>query len=129
MAYIDELSSRINQLIEVFTKGNVSEFGRIFNKTPDTIRTYIGNKGKLSMPGTEFIAELVEKLGISSDWILLGKGDMIKKEIDVTEVTPEFLLKRFEELVLENKKLREENVLLKNQKKGNGYSLVAEPAP
>ena len=68
-------------------KQNVSGFSRLIDFRGDTISTYIGKKGDLRMPGAEFISILVEKLGISSDWILLGRGEMIpEKTYQVTQI-------------------------------------------
>ena len=91
MSYIDEISARINQVIDHFSskkgKQNVSGFSRLIDFRGDTISTYIGKKGDLRMPGAEFISILVEKLGISSDWILLGRGEMIpEKTYQVTQI-------------------------------------------
>ena len=110
------------------------------------------------MPGAEFISILVEKLGISSDWILLGRGEMIpEKTYQVTQIfEPETQIvhKEFEEAKkligtlqktldiinsefskkneeLEN--LRNENSHLKNMLVGKkqypGSDLAAEPLP
>ena len=91
MSYLNEISARINQVIDHFSskkgKQNVSGFSRLIDFRGDTISTYIGKKGDLRMPGAEFISKLVEKLGISSDWILLGRGEMIpEKTYQVTQI-------------------------------------------
>lgn len=91
MSYIDEISARINQVIDHFSskkgKQNVSGFSRLIDFRGDTLSTYIGKKGDLRMPGAEFISILVEKLGISSDWILLGRGEMLEeKTYHVTQI-------------------------------------------
>ena len=91
MSYLNEISDRINQVIDHFSskngKQNVSGFSRLVDFRGDTISTYIGKKGDLRMPGAEFISILVDKLGISSEWILLGRGEMIpEKTYQVTQI-------------------------------------------
>ena len=158
MDYLSEISIRINQVIKHFTNGNVSKFSRMLDEIPDTVSTYIGKKGKISMPGIEFISKMVDVFGISSDWILLGNGEMLPdKEYQVTQIfEPETQIvhKEFEEAKkligtlqktldiinsefskkneeLEN--LRNENSRLKNMLVGKkqypGSDLAAEPLP
>lgn len=87
MDYSAEISARINQVITHFTGGNVSKFSRMIDIIPDTVSSYMGKKGKISMPGAEFISKLVDILGISSEWILLGKGEMLpEKNYQVTQI-------------------------------------------
>ena len=94
MDYLSEISARINQVITHFAGGNVSGFARMIDVIPDTVSTYIRKKGKISMPGAEFISKMVDILGISSDWILLGKGEMLKEDnYHVTKIyEPETLI-------------------------------------
>ena len=80
MEYKDELAARINTIIEHFAEGRPTNLARILDIHPDTLGFYIGKKGKISNAPAEFISKLVDKLRISSDWILLGKGEMMQDE-------------------------------------------------
>ena len=87
MDYSAEISARINQVITHFTGGNVSKFGRMIDVIPDTVSTYLGKNKRITMPSAEFISKLVDKFGISPEWILLGKGEMIpEKTYQVTQI-------------------------------------------
>lgn len=87
MAYKNEISERIKRLMEEFGGNSPSKFGKIFGRSESNIRTYTGQKNKISMPGADFIGELIDKLGISSDWILFGRGEMIpEKTYQVTQI-------------------------------------------
>ena len=94
MDYLSEISARINQVITHFAGGNVSKFSRMIDVIPDTVTTYLGKKGVIRMPGAEFISKMVDIFGISSDWILLGKGEMLKEDnYHVTQIyEPETLI-------------------------------------
>lgn len=162
MSYLNEISDRINQVIDHFSskngKQNVSGFSRLVDFRGDTISTYIGKKGDLRMPGAEFISILVDKLGISSEWILLGRGEMIpeityqvtqifepdipivqkeleqaKKLICTLQKTLEIINDEFSKTNEELEALRIENSRLKNMLVGKkqypGSDLAAEPLP
>lgn len=87
MAYKNEISERIKRLMEEFGGNSPSKFGKIFGRSESNIRTYTGQKNKISMPGADFIGEVIDKLGISSDWILFGRGEMFpEKTYQVTQI-------------------------------------------
>lgn len=62
----------LEQLINHFTDGNKSKFANILEVKPQTINTWIVRN--------TFDAELIYSKceGVSGDWLLSGKGDMIK---------------------------------------------------
>ena len=80
MSYIDEISSRIRLVVRELAGDNNSELERMIGVDEARIRTYTRKNKKPSMPSAEFIAILVRELGISYEWILQGKGDMIEKK-------------------------------------------------
>ena len=85
----------------------------------DSGMTYgiLGQKGGIN---EENLLKFTEKYqDINTRWLLLGEGDIIQttktrdideeiKEIEekLPEITPDFLLKRYEELVIENSELK-----------------------
>ncbi len=117
---------RILYLVDTQANGNIAQFARIIGVGDQTIRSIVTYKR--NYPSYEVIVKIIQKFEwLSLEWFLLGKGKVQKSNLKITEVTPDFLLKRFEELVIENKKLREENSRLKYEKKGDNFPLVAEP--
>lgn len=132
MSYLDEISDRINQVVDHFTlkddKQNVSAFSKMIDFRPDTISTYIGKKGKISMPGAEFISLLVGKLGICSEWMLLGKGEMFRtNETEKLKVTDgnKYLVDRFEEVISELSDIKRE-VIKKDERISQLMEHIAE---
>jgi|GEM_PF-767930 len=87
----------------------------------DSGMTYgiLGQKGGIN---EENLLKFTEKYrDINTRWLLLGEGDIIQttktrdideeiKEIEekLPEITPDFLLKRYEELVIENSELKKQ---------------------
>ena len=124
----ENIFDRIRYIIEIEANGNIAAFARMVGVGDQTIRsiaTYERN-----YPGYEVILRICQTFEwLSCEWLIMGIGEYKKSEIKVTEVTPNFLLNRVEELAVENKVLREENSRLKNEKKAGGYSMVAEPTP
>ena len=74
---------------------------------------------------------------INSVWLRTGEGNIIKEAITTktnvfsdSDNEMKLLLNRIEELAIENNKLKEENKLLKKEKKyqqTTGYDIAAEP--
>ena len=158
MEYKDELAARINLVIEHFAKGKPTNLARMLDIHPDTLGFYIGKKGKISNAPAEFISKMVEVLRISSDWILLGEGEMIPEQrYVVTEIyepeskgtsveleqaislistlkkTLDIINNEFSKTNEELERLREENSHLKNKLSEKSFNtsshLVAEDPP
>lgn len=70
-----ELSDRINEVCNRLFDGNKSLFAR----TIDTGEANIRNMIKGVIPRTDIIADIAVKCGISPDWLLLGRGEMMDK--------------------------------------------------
>ena len=77
------------------------------------------------MPPAEIIAAIVDKVEINPEWLLLGKGEMLKKDIQENNTSPEWLLDRLEKFCLENERLRCEIKRLEILKKNNDVNVVA----
>jgi hypothetical protein len=103
----------------------------------DSGMTYgiLGQKGGIN---EENLIKFTEKYrDINTKWLLLGEGDIIQdaerkniqeqiKEIEekLPEITPDFLLKRYEELVIENSELKKQ---LSEGKKNELHGLPFDP--
>jgi phage repressor protein C with HTH and peptisase S24 domain len=72
---MDDISQRIKQLVDEFGKGNNSKFAEILGTSEANIRNYISGR----QPKYDFLNALTSKLEISCEWLLAGKGDMLKK--------------------------------------------------
>ncbi len=83
--YKHQLANRLNTILDTIFNGNVSKFGKSIGVTEGSIRGYIGEKKdkdgavRIVTPSAEIIASIVDRVGICSEWLITGKGEM-KKE-------------------------------------------------
>ena len=68
------ISKRIEQLVEVVSAGNKSEFARVVGISEANVRNYIAGK----LPKFDTLFALVEKLEINAEWLLSGEGEIFK---------------------------------------------------
>jgi hypothetical protein len=131
MDYKHQLSSRLKLILDNVFKGNMSRFGHAIGMTEGSIRGYIvGKKDKdgnyrLVVPSAEVIATIADNVGINSEWLLLGRGEMLKKDEDANK-SPELLLDRLENYCRENERLRLELQRLNYSKKNNDEHVVSK---
>lgn len=93
-------------------------------------RAYINNTKHLSADKLKNI--FTEYPNLSIEWLLTGKGEMLKDDnMQVSKATPDFLLKRYEELVAEKTRkddeitaLKKEIANLKREKKAKSPSSI-----
>lgn len=123
---------RIREIQLMFFKSQL-EMANFFGRSQSTFNGWFRADNP---PSVDFIIELLTKMRtINAEWLLLGIGEMekAKSELSSIEITPanEYLIKRFEELVVENtnqkntiKELEEEITRL--TKKNSGYDVAAE---
>jgi hypothetical protein len=74
---VKDINLRIKELRDLYFDKNNVKMALFFNTNEANIRNYI-NKG---LPKTEFIINVSEKLEINFDWLLTGKGTMLKSEV------------------------------------------------
>lgn len=90
------INERIKLIIDLKTNGNASAFSRLTGIPQATLKDIVG--GRLNKPGFEVLEKIlnVEALNISTDWLMLGEGKMLKGaksiEEDLKPVTVERLL-------------------------------------
>jgi len=70
------ISNRISDLVEHFAEGKNTKFAELVGTNEANIRNYRSGK----MPKFDFIYKVCEKLEISFDWFILGKGTMFDKK-------------------------------------------------
>jgi hypothetical protein len=122
------VNKRINELAEKFFSGNNVRFAEFLSTSEANIRNYRSNKE----PKLEILNRIVDKLEISYEWLLTGKGQMLKSDTnDMYNVEPSasepapgpapvsvdfaFMLERYEKLARENERLKAEIQELKKR--------------
>ena len=58
---------------------NKAAFARAVEISPTTLASYLNPK-KASKPTSDFLCDVVEKLGINAVWLLTGQGEMEEKQ-------------------------------------------------
>lgn len=101
-----------------------------FEKSINASNGYVNSIHK--SVGIDKLNDIIEKYpNLNIEWLLSGKGEMIKNSsIEIKPVDNEWLLRRFEELVAENALLKRENEELKFSRGAPsdtpGYDLSSE---
>lgn len=75
---MNDINFRIKSLIDIFCKGNNSAFARKVGAKENNIRHYLNG----TEPKFSFLKKLTEELDINPEWLLTGKGDMLKEKND-----------------------------------------------
>lgn len=83
----NEINNRILLIINELFNGNVSAFSRAVSVKQPTLNTIIGERK--SKPSFEVIHSIANAsaLNISIDWLITGKGDMLKKDIPASHTS------------------------------------------
>ena len=76
MEEISSIYTRIKELVDYFCEGNNSKFAALVGSSEANIRNYIAGR----QPKFDFISSIAKNLEISYDWLLTGRGSMLKKE-------------------------------------------------
>lgn len=100
MDYNTLLSKRLKIILNEQFGGNYSAMSRLMGVTDGALGSYIrGKKQKdgsirISTPSAEVIANIINNLGINSEWLLFGTGDMKVKQTTnvVSEPEQEYIL-------------------------------------
>lgn len=82
---IPPINQRIKEIVKFYNDNNVREFCRkIGLEAPQKVnRLFLVNEdnGKYPVPSTEIILTILNKFDkISAEWLLLGKGEMLRPE-------------------------------------------------
>lgn len=76
MEEISSIYTRIKELVDYFCEGNNSKFAALVGSSEANIRNYIAGR----QPKFDFISSIAKNLEISYDWLLTGRGSMLKEE-------------------------------------------------
>lgn len=82
-----DIGLRITELVEHFADGVNTRFAEMIGTSEANIRNY--RSGKMT-PKYDFIFNICSKLEINYEWLILGRGNMFKENINYTikEATP-----------------------------------------
>lgn len=89
------VQKRIREIADKLFEGNISAFCRAINVKQPTMNTIIGERQ--SRPSYEVLSNIInaETLNISAEWLLVGRGEMLKSSTskeDSSPITPERLM-------------------------------------
>lgn len=68
------ISERIQALIDTFCNGKNSQFAKAIGVAESNIRSYLAG----TQPKFDILSNIASKFAISCEWLLTGKGDMLK---------------------------------------------------
>lgn len=129
------INERFEELIKKLYNGNKRAFATTLGISPTVIENVVGKRrGK---PSYDVIEKICANANISPEWLLTGKGNMLREQTEQTEssstqtdVTPSQMLEEIKALSVkighleaENKMLREQ---VQNKRQYNPYPSVAE---
>ena len=106
MAYSDGMKNRIKELIDKLADGMTTHFAVKVGIQYQSVGNWI--KEKPAIPRSDHLATICKKLGVNSEWLLLGKGEMFDRRIgkknawsDLWEVNTDYFSSRLVDLHLE----------------------------
>lgn len=73
---MNNINFRINELVSHFSNGNNSDFAKKVGVNEANVRNYIGS----TEPKFSFLEKIVNTFEISYEWLLTGKGSMLKTD-------------------------------------------------
>jgi transcriptional regulator with XRE-family HTH domain len=127
MKNLEDIGQRIELLVAELTGGNRSLFASKIGTSETNIRNYINGR----LPKSDTLLKIVTCFDVSANWLLTGKGDMIKNteesvdnktltvlmdEIKISNQEIGSLKKTIDELMEENKQLKEKLKHIGNKK-------------
>lgn len=74
-----DIALQIQNIIDKRFNHNKAAFARAVEISPTTLASYLNPK-KASKPTSDFLCDVVEKLGINAAWLLTGQGEMGEKQ-------------------------------------------------
>ena len=126
------INERIKIIVDKFANGKNTELARILSTSEANIRNYTSNV----MPKFDILSKIVTSFDISPEWLLTGKGNMLREQTEQTEssstqtdVTPSQMLEEIKALSVKIGHLEAENKMLREQvqNKGSVLNRVGNP--
>lgn len=72
---MNELSDRLQILVDVYFNHNKAAFARACKIPPTTLTAYFNPK-KRSLPNAEYLESIIRATGVNANWLLTGEGEM-----------------------------------------------------
>lgn len=125
---MNDISDRILYLVDKEAGGSAEKFGEMTGYSGQAIRNV--SDLKRNRPSLDLIRSILQTyVWINPDWLLFGKEPIKREKQDNSNEPPEWLLRRVEELAIENNELKKELCRLTNAKKNNDINHVKEHDP
>lgn len=78
---METINDRMQQIADVYYGGNKAAFAKAIGIAPTSITNYIG-KQRASKPSSDLLEKIVNSLDVDAMWLLTGKGDLKRKQIE-----------------------------------------------
>jgi transcriptional regulator with XRE-family HTH domain len=126
---MNDISERIRYLVNIEANGSADKFGVKTGFSGQTIRNV--TETKRNKPSLDLVRNILSTfVYVNPDWLLFGKEPLKRRDNspdnNISELTPEWLLKRIEELAIENNDLKKEICRLTSSKKNDLQNATAE---
>lgn len=120
---MSDIFERIQYLVEKEANGKAEKFGEMIGFSGQAVR-YVSNLRRNNPNFKMLVAILETFVWVNPDWLILGRDPIKRCEDEISSISPELLLKRIEELAIENNELKKEIVRLGCTKKNNDIPVV-----
>lgn len=84
-----------NRLKLAMGEHSIADFARLIGWHPETVRRYLTGETR---PPAVFLAKLCDRLPLSPDWLLMGRGPMLRQDRDQAVLDTASLDQIFEQL-------------------------------
>lgn len=122
---MSDIFERILYLVEKEANGKAEKFGEMIGFSGQAVR-YVSNLRRNNPNFKMLVAILETFVWVNPDWLILGRDPMKRSEDEISSISPELLLKRIEELAIENNELKREVVRLGCNKKNSDVPVVGK---
>ena len=122
---MSDIFERIQYLVEKEANGKAEKFGEMIGFSGQAVR-YVSNLRRNNPNFKMLVAILETFVWVNPDWLILGRDPMKRSEDEISSISPELLLKRIEELAIENNELKREVVRLGCNKKNSDVPVVGK---
>ena len=83
---MNSIGQRINKLVKYFSNGNNSDFATKIGVSEANIRNYINDRAE---PKFNILEKIAINFEINYEWLLTGKGEMLKSIVSNKNLEPE----------------------------------------
>ena len=80
------INERIQTIIDIQYGSNKKAFAVAVGISPTVVQNLVGKR--LGKPSYDVVEKIYANANISAEWLLTGKGNMLKKEVTDETITP-----------------------------------------